>query len=173
MRRVGLLLLLAVLMAAPAWAWSRHAAATRERDAGKRSLTLARAHVTELMQASSSRGSVLEAVPESEIVAAVNSAATDSGLPLSSIRELSVRIEEVRAARGASAVQRTQVSLSATSPRLLGRFLEELGQRLTTAVPTSIRITHANTRDGSDLNRFDVVLVLEQVVLSGQSGENR
>lgn len=173
MRRVGLLLLLAALVATPALAWSRHAAATGERDAGMRSLTLARAHVTELMQASSSRGSVLEAVPESEIVAAVNSAATETGLPLSSIRELSVRIEDVRAASGATAVQRTQVSLSAVSPRLLGSFLKELGDRLATAVPTNIRITHANTRDVSDLNRFDAVLVLEQIVLSGQSGENR
>ena len=173
MRRLGLWLLLATLVAAPAWAWSRHAAATRDRDAGMRSLTLARAHVTELTQASSNRGSVLGAVPESEIVAAINAAATESGVPLSSIRELSVRIEDVRAASGASAVQRTQVSLSAISPQLLGGFLEELGDRLATAVPTSIRVTHANTRDASDLNRCDAVLVREQVVLSGQSGENR
>ncbi|MEO0476234.1 MAG: hypothetical protein AAF085_09760 [Planctomycetota bacterium] len=171
MRRIGLSVVLVLLAALPAWGWSRHASAARERDASLRSLMQARANVNELTQAAGSPGAVLEAIPEAEIVSAVNQATTDAGLPLSTIRELSVRVEDVRSSSGASSVQRTQISLLAVAPESLGLLLKQLDDRLPTAVPTSIRVTHANARNTADANRFDTLLVLEQVVLSGDSGD--
>ena len=174
MKRAFLLLLFAFCLALPMWAWTRYTTAVQQRDSSAQSLIHARANVTELLRAASDRGAVLDAIPESHIVEAVNKATLDAGLELSTIRELTVRIENARSPAGPSSVQRTQLSISDLRPGALGQLLGYIGERLPTAVPTSIRLNHAVSRNVSDQNRFDTIVTLEQVVLSGSiGGSNR